>query len=251
MKTQRKSPRDGLTLLELIVVLVILLALSTLLVPALSWVGQRSQAVATRDNLVRLREILINKYVVDMGDLPRPRTELTTGGSPTRLNHPQLVYLFVNPRTHENSSVVYDDLLADSNALGAQRWQGPYITHSGSEYFVTDTDSSLATGSNYTSRYGVGDYNTDPNLRNGDPTVIDAWGQPIVIQQPEVDVPNNITYQIARQHARLVSPGPNGRIDTPPDVLMPTLAERNDDLVLFLFRHDEHADAHLNLENPN
>lgn len=243
-----RSSRSGLTLLELIVVLVILLALSTLIVPVLSWIGKRSQAIATRDNLVRLRETIVNRYVVDMGDLPRPRKQLVDNN--TRIDHPQLVYLFVNPRYHEDTLGIYNDLQVDTNALGAQRWQGPYVTHSGSEYFVTDTDTDLSTGTNYTSRYGVGTLGTTPETRIGDPTVIDAWGQPIVIQEPilgSTPIPG-VTQQIARQYARLVSPGPNGNIDTPPDELMPTLAQRNDDLVLFLFRHDEYGDNHLSVE---
>jgi hypothetical protein len=183
-----------------------------------------------------------------MGDLPRARADVIAAG--TRLDHPQLVYLFVNPRYYEDGSTQYNDIDADTNALGAQRWQGPYVTHSGSEYFVTDTDTDtdLNTGTNYTPRYGVGVLNADPALRNGDPTVIDAWGQPIVIQEPPVDLPNGITAARARQHARLVSPGKNGRLDTPNNSLMPTRLERGDDLVLFIFRHDENADDHLNLQ---
>ncbi len=34
----------------------------------------------------------------------------------------------------------------------------------------------------------------------------------------------------------------------PPDVLMPSRAQRVDDLVVFLFRHDEHGDDLLKLD---
>jgi hypothetical protein len=40
----------------------------------------------------------------------------------------------------------------------------------------------------------------------------------------------------AARHARLVSAGPNGVIDTDPDVLLPT--DRGDDVVLFLWMAD-------------
>lgn len=238
------SRRRGLTLLELVITLVILLALSTMVIPVLSWIGQRSQAVATQDNLVRLREVLVNRYYPDMGELPRPRAELTSGGAATRLNHPQLVYLFVNPDKHEDALGTVNDFDVATNMLAGRRWQGPYVTHSGSEYFVTDSDADLAAGTNYTARYGAGDAVT----RVGDPTVIDAWGNPIVVQEPDADASGGAPTRQERMHARLVSPGLNGIVDVPPDVLMPTLAERGDDLVLYLFRHDEFGDGHLTME---
>lgn len=245
----RHRPR-GLTLLELLVVLVILMALGSLMIPLLSWVGERSQNIATRENLLRLRELLINRYYPDMGELPRPRLDRTTTAGPNgeaiRVNHPQLVYLFVNPDTHEDNQGLANDLVTGTgNMLSGRRWQGPYIMHSGSEFYAIDTDGSLTTGTNYTSRYGSG----DSVSRIGDPTVTDAWGNPIVIQEPDLDSdPSTPATQIERQHTRLVSGGQNGRIDTPPDVLMPTSLERVDDLVIYLFRHDEHEDDHLTLE---
>lgn len=241
--------RRGQTLLELLVVLVILLAVGTMMIPVLSWLGEHSQQVATRENLLRIRELLINKYYPEMGELPRPRLVRTTGtgpgGEPARMNHPQLVFLFVNPDTHEDGDATNDFITSTGNLLSGRRWQGPCVSHPGSEFYVTDTDTALATGTNYTSRYGVGD-----NIsRIGDPTLTDAWGNPIVLQEPDINGdPTNVT-QIERQHTRLVSPGKNGILDTPPDVLMPISAQRQDDLVINLFRHDENEDDHLTL-NP-
>lgn len=236
-----RARRRGLTLLELLIVLVILVALGTILVPTLSWISDNSQRFSTYENLIRLRELLMNKYYQDMGELPRPRAALTTGGSASRVNHPQLVYLFVNPDTHEDGDPS-NDFLTPTNALSGRRWQGPYIMHSGSEYYVTDTDSDSSTGTNFTSRYGVGNATT----RVGDPTLIDAWGGPIVIQVPDLDE-NGVTSTIEKQHARVVSAGRNGILETPPDVLMPTLAQRGDDIVIFLSRHDEYGDQHLEM----
>lgn len=234
--------RRGLTLLEMLIVLVILLALGTLLVPSISWVGERSQQVATLETLNRLREVLVNKYVPDMGELPRPRADVFGGTNPTRMNHPQLVYLFVNPDTYEDGIASTSDFFTPPNVLNGRRWQGPYTLHSGAEFYVTDTDTSLATGTNFTERYGVG----DPVTRVGDPAVIDGWGNPIVIQEPDVDGNDAIDSQEAL-HARIVSAGRNGRLETPPDLAMPTDVERGDDLVLFLFRHDEYTDDYLEL----
>ena len=242
--------RNGLTLLELLIVLVIMTALGTMLVPTLSWMGGRSQRLATQENLRRIRDLVVNEYMVDMGELPRPRIDLTVGGTPIRFNHPQLVYLFVNPDTHEDG-IPGNDLLMHGTILSGRRWQGPYAQHAGMEYFVTDNDISLVTGTNFTNRYGNG----DPLSRIGDPTITDAWGHPIVIQEPiavgDVNgdgVVNDEDVRFARMHARLVSAGRNGRIDTNPDILMPNRGERGDDEVLFLFRHDEFSDAMLDLE---
>lgn len=234
--------RAGLTLMELLVVLVILLALGTLLIPTLSWFGERSQQFASRESMLRLRELLLNHYIPNMGELPRPRLELTTGGSPTRINHPQLVYLFVNPDFHEDGDVT-NDFNTPGNILSGRSWQGPYVTHSGAKYYVTDTDASLTTGTNYTARYGVGVEST----LVGDPTVIDAWGHPIVLQEPDLDS-NGIADEYERRHTRIVCAGRNGVIETPPDVLMPTVAQRGDDLVLFLYRHDDFGDGFFSVD---
>lgn len=252
--------RSGLTLLELLIVLVILTALGTMLVPSLSWMGQRSQRLATQENLRRLRELLVNEYQIDMGELPRPRAELVGGASATRVDHPQLVYLFVHPDTHEDGFLGNDfSHPPGTTVLSGRRWNGPYVQHSGMEYFVTDSDSDLTTGTNYTPRYGVGDLGT----RVGDPTITDAWGHPIVIQEPDADTDDDGAADIdfdgdgdqdaddiafARLHSRLVSPGRDGIVDTDPDLLMPNLSQRFDDEIVFLYRHDEFNDAMLELE---
>lgn len=250
----------GLTLLELLVVLVILTALGTLLIPSLSWMGERSQRLATQENLRRLREMLVNEYEIDMGELPRPRADLFAAANSGRVNHPQLVYLFVHPDTHEDGDLTNDFRHPPgTTVLSGRRWNGPYIQHSGMEYFVTDTDNDVSLGTNYTSRYGVGDLTT----RVGDPTVTDAWGRPIVIQEPDADTDDDGVADVdldgdgdqdaddlefARMHTRLVSPGRDGVIDTDPDLLMPTIGQRFDDEIVFLYRHDEFNDTMLDLD---
>lgn len=237
-----KSRRRGLTLLEMLIVLVIMVALGTMMIPSLSWIGQNSQRVSTQENLARLRELLVNKYYVDMGQLPRPRADMI-GADPKRVDNPQLVYLFVNPDTFEDTDTTTSDLYAPTNVLSGRRWQGPYLMHSGSEFYATDSDSDLGTGTNFTRRYGKGVATT----KIGDPTVVDAWGAPIVIQEPLGDGSTTLTALERRQYTRLVSAGRNGILDTPPDTAMPTLTQRQDDVVLFLFRHDEFGDVNLEM----
>jgi len=233
----------GLTLLELLIVLTILVALSTLIVPTMGYLGRRSQSLAARENLYRLHELIVNRYWADIGELPRPAVDEVDGEvlETDRVDHPQLRYLFVNP----DRAAIGDPFIYQKSAslLGGRAWQGPYLSHTGARYAVTDTDG---TGDGFTSRYGL----------EGDPAVLDAWGRPIVLQVPDesaTDLPTDLgeftEAQIRRLHARLVSAGEDGRIETPTDVLMPTAEQRGDDLVLFLFRHDEDGPDFLNLED--
>lgn len=240
----------GLTLLELLIVMTILVALGTLVIPTMGYLGRRSQSLAARENLYRLQELIVNRYWAEMGELPRPAVDDQgavidpPGGGDVRVDHPQLRYLFVNP-----------DRAADANdpfpfersprLLSGRTWQGPYLSHSGARYQITD-DESEGTGNGFTRRYG----------ETGDPTVLDAWGRPIVLQLPQGipgDFPDGMTEteqrRIRRLHTRLVSAGPSGRLHTPPDVLMPSENERGDDVVLFLFRYDEQGPDFLTLED--
>ncbi len=237
------APRRGLTLLELLIVLTILVALGTIIVPTMGYLGRRSQSLAARENLYRLQELIVNRYWADMGELPQPAVDADGDVlEPGREDHPQLRYLFVNP---DRAADANDPFLfqKSANLLGGRSWQGPYLSHTGARYTITDADG---TGNGFTNRYGETD----------DPAVLDAWGRPIVLQVPDAgatDLPSELgeftEAQIRRLHVRLVSAGPNGRIDTPPDVLMPSAAERGDDLVLFLFRHDEDGPDFLLLED--
>lgn len=221
--------RRGLTLLELLVVLLILIALATIVVPTIGMFGSKSQQVTTRENLLRLQELLLDRYMVDMNELPRP--DLTV--SPARVDHPQLRYLFVNPDTEDIRPTAGATLLSD------RRWNGPYVKHGGARYQLDGAKGFVAA-------YGVGD-TAGPPVVPGDPAILDAWGRPIVLQEPDVDGEFDPT-DVEGRHTRLVSAGPNGVIDTPLNVLMPTELERGDDILIFLFRHDEYGDTFLSLE---
>jgi len=232
--------RSGLTLLELLVVLAILIALATLVTPIISNLGRKSQQISTRENLLRLQELILNRYIPDMGELPRPSTTEITAGN--RINHPQLRYLFVNPDTEDIAKT------ANATILSSRHWQGPYLTHGGARYTITG---------NFTTTYGVGDVIDSNNTytAHGDPTVLDAWGRPIVIQEPtgNVTIPINGTNQTVAGStcARLVSAGPNGVLDTNRTIGMPTTTDRGDDIIMFLYRHDLYSDIddYLSLEN--
>jgi hypothetical protein len=106
--------------------------------------------------------------------------------------------------------------LAKFNAIYGIGWRGPYI---------------LPTGKN----------------ELGKPTVVDGWGQEIKLQV-DFDEDGEVDPEESR-YIRLVSGGPNGKIDTPGDAanMQPGKDERQtltmddcgDDLVLFLCVPDE------------
>ena len=72
-------------------------------------------------------------------------------------------------------------------------WRGPYVVaNNGSVYTINATTDFLE-------QYG----------ENGDPAVLDGWGNPIVIQNPGLTSDGG-------QDVRLVSAGPNGIVDINP-----------------------------------
>jgi hypothetical protein len=133
------------------------------------------------------------------GQLPQPNPSV----SPNRVAAPQVRYLFVNPAT-ENATITFDPVYK----LG---WRGPYVVERSGALYTVNPASGFA------EQYG----------ETGDPTVLDGWGQPIVIQNPGL-LPDG------RQDVRLVSAGPDGVLDTPPNVATSALtaAQMGDDIIV-------------------
>ncbi|MEM1222413.1 MAG: hypothetical protein AAGH40_06580 [Verrucomicrobiota bacterium] len=90
-------------------------------------------------------------------------------------------------------------------------WNGPYLIETGARYGET---TEPADADNFIAAYGDDD----------DPAVLDAWGKPIILQQPDTD------------DARLVSAGPDGLLETDPND--PVDTDRGDDLIQFLLAID-------------
>lgn len=206
----------GLTLFELLLVMGILTILGTLVVPMVGDRLGQSREDATRQSLLRLREVIVDTYHGDMNDVPRRPDPFASESD--RSDAPQLVYLFVNPEKYEDGDATTRDYDTTFDPISRLGWRGPYLQHQG-DGFVYTVDEARGFGR----RYG------EP----GDPAVLDGWGNPIVLQQP---TDAGATEYDRRQHTRLVSAGPDGVIDTDPDELFPE--ERGDDLVLFLWIAD-------------
>ena len=197
------------SLIELVVVLVILVAVAGVVVGLVGGSINQSRQDATRVNLERIREVIVGSadqpgYVGDMRQYPHPGDALILAG---REDHPQLNFLFRNPEDN--------DVTNDFDPISKLGWRGPYLLHSTGTY------------SEEVERNFFDDYGED-----GDPAMIDAWGNPIIIQEPSVGTPEE-----REINTRLISAGSDGVIDTPRNQLEPddlSDAERGDDLILFL-----------------
>lgn len=198
--------RAGMTLLELMVVLLILIASALILVPSFSHIEVVTPAgdsaspvkIATQATLNTVREAMAGQDGVieslshKTNALPRKIHDLVQEEAPEHMieTAPELK--------------TYDPI----NKVG---WNGPYVH---------------ATGQN----------------ASGEPTIVDGWGNELELQ---VDFDKDGTInQTESKYIRVVSAGPNGQIETPQDIanMKPgkdevnelTLSECGDDMVLFL-----------------
>ena len=198
-----QASRRGLTLTELVVVLAVLAVLGSLLLPAVGHLVADSRDQVTRASLARMRDV-IGLYWNDNQQLPRPGASAATN----RANAPQVRYLFVNPAT-EVATVTFDPVYQ----LG---WRGPYVVNqSGASYKVMNPTAQQGGASS--DQYGVGEVTSNGVTTPGDPTVLDGWGNPIVIQCPSLLPGGQLTADGALD-VRLVSAGPNGIVNIGPTV---------------------------------
>ena len=202
--------RRGFSLLELSVVLLVMVATSVIVVPMLS------TRVVTNDG-----EYATPREITTISTLNVLREAIVGDeGVMENLAHvpdalPREVSDLVDDKPPEHL-VNRKPELAKFNAIYGIGWRGPYIQ---------------ATGKNLV----------------GKPTIIDGWGREIKLQ---VDFDDNGEVDSEElRYIRLVSAGPNGRIETPSDKanMQPgknadqtlTLSDCGDDLVMFLCVADD------------
>jgi type II secretory pathway pseudopilin PulG len=174
----------------LVVVMAILAVLGGLVLPAVGHYVAESRDTVTRQSLGRLRDV-VALYWSDMQTLPRPDISV----SPARAVHPQVCYLFFNPKS------ITEEPTFDYDPVYHRGWRGPYMMHQQGATYKLDATAK------FTTLYG----------EEGDPAVLDGWGHPLVIQHPGL-----VTAGL--QDVRIVSAGPNGVIDIPPDASTASLA---------------------------
>ena len=206
-RTASHRRQRGLTLLELVVVVALLVVLAGFIIPLAAGQIDKARTTATNANLVLIRDAI-------MGTSDKPGYYSDTGQFPRTLKD-----LFINP-------FASTDPLAMFNRDTGRGWHGPYLIPTGSTYPNNFANTYIA----------------------NDPAILDAWGQPIVIQIPDPaqigpgTYPNSKT--ASQAFIRLISAGPNGVVDTPQNGVdasgnpYPAPANRGDDLVLFINHSD-------------
>ena len=203
---QQRPNRRAMTLLELMVVLMILIAVAAIVIPSFSDIkvatptGERKSPteVATEATMLTVREAITGQEGV-IETLSHCKDAMP-------ISVDELVQEKAPPRVAERNPelIDYDPV----NRIG---WRGPYVSPTG-------------------------------RGQMGEPTIVDGWGNPL---QMQADFDKDGTVDATEsKFMRVVSAGPNGEIETPDDVenMKPgehtngelTLSECGDDLVMFL-----------------
>lgn len=283
-----RSSRSGFTLLELAAVLAIVAILAVLAVSRYSGVTEKARLTAARSDMATIREAFMGSatepgYLADLSPIP--------GFSPDSLRIANLLVatnLWAS-KDGLRSEAVRIDVETGRHAEGfaegmafrswdADRnrgWRGPYVRLSSGERAATLFPAASAKRSPHDpTAEARGFYPALPasfpasfrNRADGrsvygfpgqDPAIADPWGNPYVLQIPPVEAFTDASPSLRFVYARIVSAGPNGRLETPcfqargtgvkdgwRDARLAGLRKggdvsaRGDDLVLFLSRAD-------------
>ncbi|MEZ6194818.1 MAG: prepilin-type N-terminal cleavage/methylation domain-containing protein [Planctomycetota bacterium] len=190
----------GMTLVELVVVVAILAIVAGIALFSGRDALDGGGRKTTLASMAALRDA-----IVGTPEAPGFRDDL--GALPKSITD-----LFLRPDT-----LVTGGAVTDWDRFSRRGWRGPYLRNATGTY-RSEGQESLPPG------YG----------NEGDPAIVDAWGAAIVLQRPDAGAPGSPEVEA---NARLVSAGPNGRIDCPSNLLRPDPGpggEVGDDIVLYL-----------------
>lgn len=217
-----KYRQRGLTLLELTVVLLIMIALGGLALPYVAGTGQTAACRATDATMSAIKEAIMGGpagagfYGDLLGQLPRDKAVADSYN---------LDALFIQGSWQ------------DYNPKTGVGWRGPYLQGGGV------APAGLA--ASFTATDGV---SATVHVAIAGSQILDAWGRPVVLQVPDTSSCDALTGLTATQPgycARLVSAGPgdglqsgDAEIDTPinddPASTEPDNVRQRDDRVLYL-----------------
>ena len=269
--------RRGFTLVELLVVVAILSIIATLAVNRVFPVGERAKLIAAESDLKVIQDAIVNEesgYVRDLRGLPQ-----------FSLASMRLGNLFSSTNFFGVDSNL-EDCRVDRfpwNPDAQKGWRGPYLRGSIASFpkkramrfpgdetyekrgFWPRLDNLRLPDEFLTEKDGASIYGFP-----GEPTILDPWGNPYVLQIPPPQAfddgnggNSNLLPRVRFEYARVVSAGPDGRLQTPcfsanfTNAYFTTWSERErrisrqagridgdnialrgDDLVLFLVRAD-------------
>jgi type II secretory pathway pseudopilin PulG len=225
----------GFTLLELMVVLLILIALAGVVVPFVHGTVEQATCQATDATLAAVKEAIMGSpqgpgYFHDMGG-HFPEYKDNTG------DHYHLHFLFATSTFTSPKQGLYPSELKDFKPSLGLGWRRPYLQGGGKLKDPSSLDAS------FDDLQYVHFKHTD---FTEDVFVLDhyRWRNPIVLQ-----VPNNCpNYGNGSWCARLVSAGPDGKLDT--KIADAGASNRGDDRVLFLRIPDPKVPDPKDKDNP-
>lgn len=278
----------GFTVVELMVVVAIISVIAVFAVGKYSGLVERSRICAAENDLKVIADAFMNEetgYLRDMRGIPGFSLAALRVGN-------LLVSTNVYGVTAWNECMRVDrekvtgcaapEVFVRWDESARRGWHGPYVRHA-SGVFPAAGDRRSSDDSTFDSRgfypplsglYVAQDFEDRLDGCSvygfpGEPAVIDPWGNPYVLQIPPpqaffdvANVVSGVTDEVRFSYARVVSAGPDGRLDTPCFAINETnrwmtawsdrtrrlcrqagfadgsRAARGDDIVLFLMRND-------------
>lgn len=220
----------GMTLVELTVALLILIALAGLAVPYVSGIGQSSICKATDATLQAVKEAIMGGgagpgfYGDTLGNFPK----ITKGTGTADYNLKFILTPLVDSSWGH---------LVSYNPKTALGWRGPYLmTGITNPYEVDADDDTTDLKDELHSSYASSTY-IDSAIVQGDQVVLDGWGRPVILQIPTAGCtpyPSN-----PEKCTRVVSAGPIPGRSIQTNGFSAALSDgdaatRGDDRVLFL-----------------
>lgn len=191
----------GVTLIELTVVLLVLVALAGIVIPYIDGTSSAALCNATDVTMQNIKKVIMERYYLDtLGKFPQDLDVLASNTtSPPEYN---LYYLFANKNF---SRTRIHKPFDPETQIG---WRGAYLQNG-----VQLSDNPSSSFQDNTKVHN--------SIIAGQTQVLDGWGRPIIIQVDTTDANNPI--------AKLVSAGINTDIDT-----KLTEIRTNDDRILYL-----------------
>lgn len=198
--------RRALTLLELVMVVSILAVLTAMVVPGMNAQNEETRAAVARKSMQDLRDTITNRYLVDMGDLPRANVADSNRGGSAALA--QLHFLFVNPRQMYGSgtTITYTSV-NDYDATTRVGWNGPYVGTTPAKY-PTISARRFPKDPNDVRTWSDCGFTADYGLLN-DQTLNDPWGSPYTIRSMSQTLGSDTIFS-----EYVTSAGPNRAVDT-------------------------------------
>lgn len=280
---------DGFTLTELTIVIAVLAIISLIAVSKVGRFVSSSKVTAAESDLICLKDAFLNPetgYIRDMRGIPgfslgylRVSNLLISTNVYGTVEMGDELHFPTRVDEFRLEGCARPEAFASWDEESGRGWRGPYVRHGAGTFPAADSrrfeeDATAAARGFYPPLEGLKMPEDFVSRRDGcsvygfpgEPTVNDPWGNPYVLQIPPAQAfagaNTNLADEVRFRYARLVSAGPDGRLDTPCHAVNLTnrwetawnertrrlsrqaglyeddRAARGDDIVLFLMRND-------------